>query len=98
MTKVTGIRRHRHLPRTGRSRDTGSPGRGPPGAWAAGAGSCAGPGRGTQRNPWVIGLMNFGFWTSPPFTAQGGTGASELPLTVDANERVAARILAAAAK
>jgi hypothetical protein len=38
--------------------------------------------------------MNFGFWTSPPWTTYGGTGASELPLTVDANERVAAQILA----
>jgi hypothetical protein len=38
--------------------------------------------------------MNFGFWTSPPWTTSGGTGASELPLTVDANERVAAQILA----
>jgi hypothetical protein len=48
-----------------------------------------------QQNPRVVGLMNFGFWTSPAWTAAGGTGASELPLTVNANERVAARILAA---
>jgi hypothetical protein len=48
-----------------------------------------------QQNPRVVGLMNFGFWTSPPWTTAGGTGASELPLTVNANERVAARILAA---
>jgi hypothetical protein len=48
-----------------------------------------------QQNPRVIGLMNFGFWTSPAWTSAGGTGASELPLTVTANERVAARILAA---
>lgn len=47
-----------------------------------------------EQNPRVIGLMNFGFWTSPPWTTSGGTGASELPLTVDANERVAAQILA----
>lgn len=46
-----------------------------------------------EQNPRVIGLMNFGFWTSPAWT---GSGASSLPLTVDANERVAARILAAA--
>jgi hypothetical protein len=44
-------------------------------------------------NPRVIGLMNFGFWTSPAWTS--GSGAASLPLTVDANERVAARILAA---
>jgi hypothetical protein len=48
-----------------------------------------------QANPRVIGLMDFGFWTSPPWTS--GTGAASLPLTVDANERVAARILAAGA-
>jgi hypothetical protein len=48
-----------------------------------------------EQNPRVIGLMNFGFWTSPAWTG-GGAGASSLPLTVDANERVAARILAAA--
>ena len=47
-----------------------------------------------EQNPRVIGLMNFGFWTSPPWTTSGGTGASELPMTVDANERVAAQILA----
>jgi hypothetical protein len=47
-----------------------------------------------EQNPRVIGLMNFGFWTSPAW-AGGGAGASSLPLTVDANERVAARILAA---
>jgi hypothetical protein len=46
-------------------------------------------------NPRVIGLMNFGFWTSPAWTS--GSGSASLPLTVDANERVAARILAAAA-
>ena len=48
------------------------------------------------QNPRVIGLMNFGFWTSPAWT--GGSGAASLPLTVDANERVAARILAASGK
>ncbi len=48
-----------------------------------------------EQNPRVIGLMNFGFWTSPAWTGSGGTGASSLPLTVDANERVAARVLAA---
>ncbi|MBV9854774.1 MAG: hypothetical protein JOY82_09650 [Streptosporangiaceae bacterium] len=47
-----------------------------------------------ENNPRVIGLMNFGFWTSPAWTS--GSGAASLPLTVDANERVAARILAAA--
>jgi len=50
-----------------------------------------------EQNPRVIGLLNFGFWTSAAWTAKGGTGASELPQTVDADERVAARILAAAA-
>ena len=33
------------------------------------------------------------FWTSPTWT--DGSGAASLPLTVDANERVAARIFAA---
>jgi hypothetical protein len=47
-----------------------------------------------EQNPRVIGLMNFGFWTSPAW-ASGGSGAAGLPLTVDANERVSARILAA---
>jgi hypothetical protein len=47
-----------------------------------------------QANPRVIGLMNFGFWTAPAWTS--GSGAASLPLTVDADERVAARILAAA--
>jgi hypothetical protein len=45
-------------------------------------------------NPRVIGLMNFGFWVSPAWQ-NGGAGAASLPLTVDSNERVAARILAA---
>jgi hypothetical protein len=49
-----------------------------------------------EQNPRVIGLLNFGFWTSAAWTAKGGTGASQLPQTVDANERAAARILAAA--
>ena len=48
-----------------------------------------------EQNPRVIGLLNFGFWTSAAWTAPGGTGASELPQTVDADERVAAQILAA---
>lgn len=47
-----------------------------------------------EQNPRVIGLLNFGFWVSPPWTTTGGTGASELPQTVDADERVAAQILA----
>lgn len=46
------------------------------------------------QNPRVIGLMNFGFWVSPAWE-NGGAGAASLPLTVDSNERVAARILAA---
>ncbi len=46
-----------------------------------------------EQNPRVVGLMNFGFWTAPAWTS--GSGAASLPLTVDANERVAARILAA---
>jgi hypothetical protein len=46
-----------------------------------------------EQNPRVIGLMNFGFWTAPAWTS--GHGASSLPLTVTANERVAARILPA---
>jgi hypothetical protein len=50
-----------------------------------------------EQNPRVIGLLNFGFWTSAAWMAKGGTGASELPQTVDADERVAAQILAAAA-
>jgi hypothetical protein len=45
-----------------------------------------------EQNPRVIGLLNFGFWTSPRWTS--GHGASDLPLTVNADERVAARILA----
>jgi hypothetical protein len=45
------------------------------------------------QNPRVIGLLNFGFWTSPAWT--GGSGSASLPLTVDSNERIAARILAA---
>jgi hypothetical protein len=49
-----------------------------------------------EQNPRVIGLLNFGFWTSAAWTAKGGTGASQLPQTVDANERAAAQILAAA--
>lgn len=48
-----------------------------------------------EQNPRVVGLMDFGFWSSPAWTS--GNGASSLPLTVDSNERVAARILAAAA-
>jgi hypothetical protein len=40
----------------------------------------------------VIGLMDFGFWTAPAWN--GGHGASDIPLTVDADERIAARILA----
>jgi hypothetical protein len=47
-----------------------------------------------EQNPRVIGLMNFGFWTAPAWTS--GNGASSLPLTVNANERVAARLLARA--
>jgi hypothetical protein len=46
-------------------------------------------------SPRVVGLLNFGFWVSPAWE-NGGAGAASLPLTVDANERVAARILAAA--
>jgi hypothetical protein len=46
-------------------------------------------------SPRVIGLLNFGFWVSPAWE-NGGAGAASLPLTVDSNERVAARILAAA--
>ncbi|HEY1644060.1 MAG TPA: hypothetical protein VGG35_25575 [Streptosporangiaceae bacterium] len=49
-----------------------------------------------EQNPRVIGLLNFGFWTSAAWTAKGGTGASELPQTVDADERAAAVILAGA--
>jgi hypothetical protein len=45
------------------------------------------------QNPRVIGLLNFGFWTSPAWTS--GSGSASLPLTVDSNERIAARILAA---
>lgn len=48
-----------------------------------------------EQNPRVIGLLNFGFWTSAAWTAKGGTGASELPQTIDADERAAAQILAA---
>jgi hypothetical protein len=48
-----------------------------------------------EQNPRVIGLLNFGFWTSAAWTAKGSTGASELPQTVDADERAAAQILAA---
>jgi hypothetical protein len=47
-----------------------------------------------RANPRVIGLMNFGFWTAPAWTS--GSGAASLPLTVDADERVTTRILAAA--
>jgi hypothetical protein len=45
------------------------------------------------QNPRVVGLLDFGFWTSPAWTS--GKGSATLPLTVDANERFAARILAA---
>jgi hypothetical protein len=48
-----------------------------------------------QRHPRVIGLLNFGFWTGTPWTG-GGHGASDLPSTVDAHERIAARVLSAA--
>ncbi|HEY7488560.1 MAG TPA: hypothetical protein VH912_29230 [Streptosporangiaceae bacterium] len=48
-----------------------------------------------QRQPRVIGLLNFGFWTGTPWTG-GGHGASDLPSTVDAHERIAARVLSAA--
>jgi hypothetical protein len=37
--------------------------------------------------------MDFGFWTSPAWTS--GSGSASLPLTVNPNERVAARVLAA---
>jgi hypothetical protein len=46
-------------------------------------------------SPRVIGLLDFGFWTSPAWE-NGGAGAASLPQTVDSNERAAARILAAA--
>jgi hypothetical protein len=46
-------------------------------------------------SPRVIGLLDFGFWTSPAWE-NGGAGAASLPQTVDSNERVTARILAAA--
>lgn len=36
--------------------------------------------------------MNVGFWTAPAWSS-GGTSAASLPLTVDADERAAARIL-----
>ena len=39
-----------------------------------------------ERHPRVVGLMSFGFWVS-------GYEASQLPQTVDAHERIAARII-----
>jgi hypothetical protein len=44
-------------------------------------------------DPRVIGLMNFGFWTSQDWTDPGAVGVSSLPQTLDSNEREAARIL-----
>jgi hypothetical protein len=43
-----------------------------------------------KSHPRVIGLLNFGFWTSPPWTGGHGAGACHLRST-----RIATRILAA---